>query len=451
MNPFSLGLRNLLGVLLPGALLVLVLLACFALLFPDVCPLMKEARTDTDKAALLVASAFLTSYVIGSVIRLYASDTVDRLSAWLIWVKGRPFGAKSGKIADLLRDRLTEVTNPNKACPWEENLAQSAWKYDRFPYPVWEYMKFRLYHPPEMFAFYKTYESCFATGDRRGKEFFNYCKSVICSANEGKKHALAEEVQAAEADVRFLAGTFWAAVLSFLALLLTFLVSRFQKSPPEGAPPAAIAAAILMVLIAAAIVAFGKFRFLRLKEVDTVFDAFYLVHRHAAQCSLCSRSAASGVYEERQELVENAFSAGMSLQQLAAHMRLRSHNNPVLSSLYFAGADRDHPYFLHTDRVAVGIAVLPEDEPKSIIAKKHPHQTEIVVVLDGEMYLDTPTDGTWHPTDLAAGGVKVIPPGECHRIRSKENKEAAFLFIKTHPAEGPREEPCSEETREGAG
>ena len=265
MNPFNLGIRNLLGVLLPGALLLLVLLACFGLLLPDVRPLMAGALTD--KAAIVVAAAFLVSYVIGSVIRLYAADTVDRLSARLISSGVGPFDDKPGTVKEQLERLLAEVTNPNVQCPPARDLARWAWKHDEFPYPVWECMKFRLYHPPEMFAFYEPYRNCFATGDRRGKEFFNYCKAVIFNANEGKRHALAEEVQAAEANVRFFAGTFWSVALSFSALVVTSVALGLQKNPPKEALTALVATALFMALVACAIVARGRFRLLRLKEV----------------------------------------------------------------------------------------------------------------------------------------------------------------------------------------
>jgi mannose-6-phosphate isomerase-like protein (cupin superfamily) len=414
--------------------------ACFGLWFPEARPLMTGAMKQ--ESWFVAAAIFLVSYVIGSVIRLYASDFVDSISAWCIRLVVHPFAGKAGSIQDHLAGLLDDVTNPAIACPSTREVAQWAWKYDRFPYPVWECMKMRLYHPPEMFAFYEAYRECFAAGPLRGKEFFNYCKSVIYSANEGKRHALAEEVQAAEANVRFFAGTFWAVVFSLLLLLATCAVLGFEKSPPKGALPGCVFAALLAVSAAGAIVAGGRFRGVRLKEVDTVFDAFYVVHRHAAQCPRCSRPAGSALYEERRDLVESAFSAGMSLQQLTDLMRLRSHDNPALSSIYFAGADRDHPYFLHSDRVAIGISVLPEDEPKSITAKKHPHQNEVIVVLDGELRVEAVTNGIWQHTDLVAGQVKVIAPGACHRIVAKGQARATFMFLKTDPAAEPREEIC---------
>ena len=77
----------------------------------------------------------------------------------------------------------------------------------------------------------------------------------------------------------------------------------------------------------------------------------------------------------------------LDLQVLVALMKKRSHLHPELSSLYFAGAFEDHKYFLKTNRVAVGLAVLPEDAAKAGLWKRHPHQQEAIFVLEGSIRL----------------------------------------------------------------
>jgi len=151
----------------------------------------------------------------------------------------------------------------------------------------------------------------------------------------------------------------------------------------------------------------------------------------------------SDAYEERARLVLDAFLEGLSLDALVRLMKSRSAQSPRLSSLYFAGADRDHPYFLHTDRVAIGLSVLPEDELKSRKPKRHPHQHEVIFALDGALRVEIFKEGRWHPSDLTAGQVKTIYPNECHRIVSG-GQQAVFLFVKTLPAKEPRELTCSQ-------
>ena len=441
MNLFNLGLRNFLGILLPGALLVLALLACVALLLPDARPMV--AATLTDKTALAAAAIFLVSYIAGSVIRLYAADNVDRISAKLVRLDSDPFKGQPGSVEDKLAGLLASVTNPDLDCKPSNDVIGWAWKYDKFPYPVWECIKIRLYHPPEMAKFFLSYRGFLGTGDRRGKEFFNYCKAVIFHAHEGRPHALAGEIQAAEGVVRFFAGTFWASFLAASILAGTTIRLALDKNAPKGAAPATATAALLLAFTALAIVGWGRFRRMRLKEVDTVFDAFYLIHRHDQDCAQCSpaKPQVSRLFVQRRELVEEAFKAGLSLKTLVSLMKTRSTSGAALASLYFAGTDHDHPYCLDTDRVAIGLAVLPEDRVKCGTPKRHPHQHETVIVVDGTIYLDMMNDGGWLRTALSVGEVKVIPPGVYHRIVSGNEKDAAFFFIKTNPAKEPRSEP----------
>ena len=134
---------------------------------------------------------------------------------------------------------------------------------------------------------------------------------------------------------------------------------------------------------------------------------------------------------------------GVSLGDLVALMKQESRSKDYLSSLYFAGAEGDHPYFLKNDRVAMGLAVLPEDAEKAGLSKRHPHQKEVIIVLDGTLRLEVvKQSGERVELDLCQGDLYVIEEGECHRITPVDGKDAAFLFVKTNPTEEPRGEAC---------
>ena len=257
--------------------------------------------------ALLSLDSFSDRVHSQRIIRLHSSDTVDRFSAWLVRVPD-PFEGMEGSIEGHLNDLLVGVTEiepsgksdneyfrellertrnrgrrdakvVNRAEYGAANdLIKWAWKNDEFPYPVWELMKLRLYHPGDVFRFFAPYTRCFATGHRRNKEFFNYCKAVIYEAHEGKRHALAEEVQSAEAYVRFFAGVFWALLLSAGTLIVASAVAEFIRRERATAV-GMILVAFFMLAVDYMIIINGRFRLSRLKEVDTVFDAFFLVQR----------------------------------------------------------------------------------------------------------------------------------------------------------------------------
>jgi quercetin dioxygenase-like cupin family protein len=132
-------------------------------------------------------------------------------------------------------------------------------------------------------------------------------------------------------------------------------------------------------------------------------------------------------------------SRSLHLEALVALMKERSLKHPELSSLYFAGAFEDHPYCLKTDRIAVGLAVLPEDAPKAGLWKRHPHQQEAIFVLQGALKLiieNQPAE------EVEAGELRVIEKGQCHRIVPDDNHTCVYLFVKTHPTEEPISEGC---------
>jgi quercetin dioxygenase-like cupin family protein len=147
-------------------------------------------------------------------------------------------------------------------------------------------------------------------------------------------------------------------------------------------------------------------------------------------------------------LIEDALRSGGSrnkgvpLVNLLELMRERSAEEPYLSSIYFAGAEGDHPYFLLTDKFAAGISVLPQDLAKASKWKRHPHQTEVLFVLDGELIAELRQECGPVQHRLRVGDVLIIPPGTCHRVLTAENREAAYLFAKSNPVTEPRSEDC---------
>ena len=102
-------------------------------------------------------------------------------------------------------------------------------------------------------------------------------------------------------------------------------------------------------------------------------------------------------FVEREKLLRDAFiqsqvsgedNSSIRLDKLVSLMKTRSKYSEFLSSIYFAGGEGDHPYFLLNDNVALGLSVLPEDAEKAGKTKRHPHQYEVLVVIDGSIKLE---------------------------------------------------------------
>lgn len=88
----------------------------------------------------------------------------------------------------------------------------------------------------------------------------------------------------------------------------------------------------------------------------------------------------------------------------------------------------------------MGIAVLPEDAAKAGLWKKHPHQQEVIFVLQGALRLiidDRPEDV------VGEGELRVIEKGQCHRIVPAEDEHGVYLFCKTNPAKEIMAENCA--------
>jgi mannose-6-phosphate isomerase-like protein (cupin superfamily) len=460
MDPLKLGFRNLLGITVPGALLVLALIYCVISMtaplgWPNIArDMLKE------QGILAITVFFIISYVFGSLIRLRAADSVDRKSTARFRSKypdNPETLSKPESDEERLHKMLESIASGRDEGPWRKDLIDWVYSHDEFPYPVWEFMKFRLYHPHEMFKFYQSYRNCFGTKERRAKEFFNYCKMVVYSISRSKGDGLADEIQAAEGYTRFYAGSYHAFWLAAYALVICDVAQWLEVLNKKTSMPHAVATLVLAFVAAAmarTVIAGGRFRLFRLKEVDMVFDAFYLVHRHANDCAQCAENSAqnqSENYGAREWLVRDAFSfdsegksisGPIMLPRLLGSMRQWSGINDSLSCIYFAGARGDHPYFLKTDKLAIGVSVLPEDSKKAGISKKHLHQHEAIFVIEGQLRLEIKESSGPVQKLLKVGEMVVIQPGQCHCITPVEGSNASYVFVKTNPAMEPMEENC---------
>jgi quercetin dioxygenase-like cupin family protein len=130
------------------------------------------------------------------------------------------------------------------------------------------------------------------------------------------------------------------------------------------------------------------------------------------------------------------------LNKLVAAMKKAARFDASMSSLYFAGAIGDHPYFLKNDKFALGIAVMPEDREKAGVCKRHPHQQEFIIVLDGEIRVKVMSGKGYHDHIVQSGESIVIGKGKGHSVFPVNDKKAVYLFLKSNPAIEPREEVC---------
>jgi hypothetical protein len=254
-----------------------------------------------EQTAVLLTGFLLISYLLGSLIRLRAADRVDERSAFLHGDRtllealkalfGWDLEVPGEKEWNKLDDQFEKLTADSLPLPWPQKGVEEMrelWEKDSFPYPVWLFMRLKVYSHSEKCTFFRSYKQCFGKAERRGKEFLNYCKLVVYQASAESGGGLAEEVRSAEAFTRFFAGTFYALLWSSGALFLSALLPLLGREIHWSRMGLGLALALVSLYMAKQIVADGRFRNLRIKEVDIAFDAFYLIHRHAEACAKCT-------------------------------------------------------------------------------------------------------------------------------------------------------------------
>jgi hypothetical protein len=462
MDFFKLGLRNIVGIIMPGTIAVLIFLYTIYAVAFTLNISLAELKILKELQFSMLLLFLIISYFLGSILRLNAADNLDAKAKKLLL---KQFKEMHPEIDEKALEKARKEFSPGLITSCFPKFFDSwVWRVEIFPYPVWQFRKFDLYHPQEMLKFYESYRNCMGIGPgRRGKEFFNYCKMVIYHAGRELGNAVVDEVHFAEAIVRFYAGTYYSLFFSFWILLFLILLQVVYSFSNVSLDDLVRTKHIVLITL---IMIFGllylqklivkRFRTLRLKEVDTVYDAFYLVHRHAQFCLECSKTAndlaSTEEYQERKNLLMDAHSRSAATQKnlqsvhienLVSLMKERSRVNDYLSSFYFAGVEVDHPYFLKNDRLALGIAVLPEDARKAGMRKRHPYQQEVIFVLQGSINLEVEENGQMASHTLNSGEVFIIGKDQCHCISPVNSGDSVYLFAKTNPSEEPRGLDCN--------
>lgn len=466
MDVFKFGLRHILGLIMPGAILVLV----SAYIFLTTLSLIGLKTTEylwlKDQQFFAFVIFFTISYIMGAVFRLKAADEVDNESSNYLLDQFFKDNSESEEQYETTKQEILKGNVPKKL---PKNFWEWVWREEDFPYYLWEFRKFEKFYPKEFYSFFNSYRDCMTEYEgASGKEFFNYCKMVIINAGNSLGNALKEEIELVEATVRFFAGTYFALKYS-LFLLGAFLLSQFiavvillgRGVSVKSILYLHISLTFVFICVSYLINSWIKaeFRMRRFKEVDSVYDAFFLVHRHPETCPKCSgtvniaNSEEQIKYMERKKLLEDALSisrkpgemtSAVNLDSLKTLIKSRSQTHTYLSSIYFAGSFNDHPYFINNDKFAIGIAVLPEDQEKAGIWKKHPHQEEVITVVEGSLNLELKKDNKIVEKTLTEGEIKVIEKGQCHRVLpiKNSNNHAIYIFLKTNPVQEPRGENC---------
>jgi hypothetical protein len=183
-------------------------------------------------------------YLIGVLLRLIKTDSLDKFSAW--WM--RTFDKK-----------VLEISSDGK-----RSYRLSA--TEGFPYIGWIGQVAAGYLPPEALHFYNKVWTKRQRKSNQNKQFFNFCKLVVSCKDENA----ASEIYAAEALTRYIASMYYALLFSSLLIVATIILRYGLFGQLLLGLFALLAAYLLAILIIV-----QRFRKMRIREVEVVFAASY--------------------------------------------------------------------------------------------------------------------------------------------------------------------------------
>ena len=311
MDIFKLGVRDILGIVFPGAVLLFVIIYVFWSLPATLGLPALDVSLLRDQGLLLSIAFFVASYLLGYLLRLGPVDKVDKESGERRLKEWRR-QKKNQDLEEHLEQLLAQMRRGEDVSDIPTEFDHWVWRAERFPYPVCYLRRATFSCPHEILEFFNQYKHCMLVPGSpwiAGDQFFNYSKLVISKEDK----VLREEINAAEGTTRFLVGTYRALGLSiwiFVTLLACQLIAMAvlhikgtSVADLAGSHLASLALSTLLLIAGsrtAQIHIKRQFRGIRLWEAYTVYDAFYLVCQkksHDAK-ALCDPETARSTLSE---------------------------------------------------------------------------------------------------------------------------------------------------------
>lgn len=202
----------------------------------------KCLRYIASQPALVIIILICFGYLIGMILRLLMTDLPDQLSAWY----HRFFHKKQTRKTD---------------------GSYASWSIEKFPYIeyIGEFILRDLCdNSSPIYDFYRK-EWMPRKREEGNKRFFNFCKTMLL--REGNEMTVIE-LNTAESINRYISGMFYSLFLSFLIILGTIpFQSKFELI--------IISISMLLSYLIGLWNIVSRFRFIRIKEAQTLFDACY--------------------------------------------------------------------------------------------------------------------------------------------------------------------------------
>jgi hypothetical protein len=225
------GARGIFEIFVPGVFLLLNVVAAiymFPLVSYETRSIMVEIGSNP-VIGLIVLVSF--GYLMGVILRLFRAEAADRMSAWFLRIVDRR--------------------------AWGGETENNRYAYEKFPYSECLETVCNRWMHDNAISFYND-----VWKGKASKSLFNFCKIIITISDERS----ASEIYSAESLSRYISGMLYALAASTILLLGVWITDLVVTDSSN------VALIFVIILYLFGIFAILRnFRFIRLKEVETIF------------------------------------------------------------------------------------------------------------------------------------------------------------------------------------
>ena len=285
-------LRDLVGIIFPGGLLVILtlwLFFCIAIAVVPINALNVFAVADNSTGFFVL---LIFSYIAGQLLRVRGLGRLEKICTEEYQKRRKPTLSQKDfdqSIETIVSEEGAYFSGQSTLDKLQEIYRQHIEKFgiwEEFPYPYFIKGRRLLYQSADYNEVFDKYDS---QGFTKFSRFFNFCKTVIYEYSPSLK----EELIRQEALIRLLAGIYYvnkygtvvslvvgvihmAMIVSFFQYRLTFL-SYANPVYLSGIVTITIFAYIVFIYLNRTIL--SELRFMRMKEIDLAYDGFYIISK----------------------------------------------------------------------------------------------------------------------------------------------------------------------------
>jgi hypothetical protein len=309
MSGFKEFLRDFIGILFPGAFILLIVLWFIINISYLICPEFIVLLKNQNKNWLFIGSFIVFAYIAGELFRIKQMNKVEEI--WTDYYRNRVRKKQNSSRSinlsieniqnefddgyRLLENRLNHTKKPDdykrllrEYCAHHERF--SLWEY--FPYPNFIRFWRLLRHSIDYRKFYEKFDKEGITDE---KTFFHFCKNVVYENSPPLKDELVRQ----ESMIRLCSGLYYSVQYGYGLLIITFvcqLIFLFHPSSTDwlikiGIPDSkqiTVGKSLLLTALNALFLFLSwyiiselkkRVRFMRVKELQIGYDSFYIVCR----------------------------------------------------------------------------------------------------------------------------------------------------------------------------